>query len=164
DAPTEILHIILLRVIKYYWGQTIFLLERNKKTTTFQAWLASIKKDGLNDLNLNADYVCRYKGGLIGKHFKSLAQVMPFLIYDLVPKAVLESWNVIGSLVVLLWHTGIQHTERYLADLSRTIEDFLNLTAQCSPSILISKPKFHFLVHLVFYIRRFSPAIIFSTK
>ena len=50
------------------------------------------------------------------------------------------------------------------ADLSRKIEDFLNITAQCSPSILILKPKFHFLVHLPAYIRRFGPAIIFSTE
>ncbi|KAG2089011.1 hypothetical protein BD769DRAFT_1372267, partial [Suillus cothurnatus] len=28
----------------------------------------------------------------------------------------------------------------------------------------ISKPKFHFLVHLLAYIRRFGPAIIFSTE
>ena len=50
------------------------------------------------------------------------------------------------------------------ADLSRCIEDFLNITAQCAPSILILKPKFHFLVHLPAFIRRFGPAIIFSTE
>lgn len=52
----------------------------------------------------------------------------------------------------------------YKADLSRVIEDFLTITAKCAPSILISKPKFHFLVHLPAYIRRFGPAIIFSTE
>lgn len=50
------------------------------------------------------------------------------------------------------------------ADLSRVIEDFLNITARCSPSILITKPKFHFLVHLPAYIRRFGPAVMFSTE
>jgi len=35
---------------------------------------------------------------------------------------------------------------------------------QCALSILISKPKFHFLIHLPAYIRRFSPAIVFSTE
>ncbi|KAG1779724.1 hypothetical protein EV702DRAFT_965571 [Suillus placidus] len=48
--------------------------------------------------------------------------------------------------------------------LSWTIEDFLNVTAKCAPSILISKPKFHFLVHLPAYIRCFGPAILFSTE
>jgi len=50
------------------------------------------------------------------------------------------------------------------ARLTRTINDFLNVTATCAPSILITKPKFHFLVHLPTYIRRFGPAIIFSTE
>ncbi|KAG1824629.1 uncharacterized protein BJ212DRAFT_1444390 [Suillus subaureus] len=94
-------------------------------------------------------------------HFKSLAQVMPFLIYDLVPPTVLNGWTVMGELVVLVWHTKIANTKVYLAKLTRTIQDFLNMTAQCAPSILISKSKFHFLIHLLAYIRRFGPAIIF---
>jgi hypothetical protein len=34
----------------------------------------------------------------------------------------------------------------------------------CSPSILLTKPKFHFLVHLPLYIQRFGPAVLFSTE
>ncbi|KAG2110584.1 uncharacterized protein F5147DRAFT_745166 [Suillus discolor] len=158
DTPTEILHTILLGIVKYFWGQTVFLLNKAKLMGIFQVRLESVDKDGLNAPCLNADYVCHYKGSLIGKHFKSLAQVMPFLIYDLVPSIVLNAWTVIGELVVLVWHTKIVDTEAYLAKLSRTIQDFLNVTAQCAPSIIISKPKFHFLVHLPAYIRRFGPA------
>lgn len=55
-------------------------------------------------------------------------------------------------------------THDFQAELSRAIEDFLDITAECSPSILILKPKFHFLVHLPVYIRRFGPAILFSTE
>lgn len=44
------------------------------------------------------------------------------------------------------------------------ISDFINITCKCSPSILISKPKFHFLLHLPFFIRRFGPAVLFSTE
>jgi hypothetical protein len=178
--PTEILHTILLGVVKYFWGQTVFLLEKAKLLGVFQHRLESINKDRLNAPCLNADYICHYKGGLIGKHFKSLAQVMPFIIHNLVPPTVLDAWTVIGELVVLIWHTKIVDTEVYLisfylwklspltfvrqANLSRKIEDFLNITLQCTPSILISKPKFHFLVHLPAFIRRFGPAIVFSTE
>lgn len=49
-------------------------------------------------------------------------------------------------------------------DLRKAIDDFLNITAKCAPSILITKPKFHFLVHLPTYIQRFGPAIVFSTE
>ncbi|KAG1871492.1 hypothetical protein F4604DRAFT_2014381 [Suillus subluteus] len=88
DTPTEILHTILLGIAKLMG--------------VFQVHLESVDKDGLNALCLNADYICHYKGSLIGKHFKSLAQVMPFLIYDIVPSTVLNAWTVIGELVVLV--------------------------------------------------------------
>ncbi|OAX34515.1 hypothetical protein K503DRAFT_794145 [Rhizopogon vinicolor AM-OR11-026] len=114
DTPTEILHMILLGVVKYFWGQTVFLLEKAKFLHIFQCRLASIDKDGLNAPCLNADYICHYKGSLIGKHFKSLAQVMPFIIHDFVPPTVLNAWTVIGELVVLIWHTRIVDTEAYL--------------------------------------------------
>lgn len=85
---------------------------------TFHTRLTSINVDGISAPTLNADYICKYKGSLIGRHFKSLAQVMPFLIYDLVPQMVLDAWTTIGSLVVLLWHTEIQNTEQYLVSLT----------------------------------------------
>ncbi|KAG1765890.1 hypothetical protein EV702DRAFT_1283028 [Suillus placidus] len=145
DTPTEILHTILLGVI-------------------FQTRLDNINKDGLNSPTLGAEYICRYSGSLIGKHFKSLAQIMPFLIYDLVPSTVLNGWTVIGQLVVLLWHTRIDDVEEYLACLTRTIDDFLNISVQCAPSIILTKSKFHFLLHIPAYIRRFGPPILFSTE
>jgi hypothetical protein len=114
DTPTEILHTILLGVVKYFWGQTVCLLDKTHSFTVFQARLASVDTIGLNLPKFNADYICKYKGGLIGKHFKSLAQVMPFLIYDLVPRNVYDGWLAIGTLVVLLWHTEIENTEEYL--------------------------------------------------
>ncbi|KAI0694537.1 hypothetical protein BC835DRAFT_1218165, partial [Cytidiella melzeri] len=164
DTPTEILHTILLGIVKYFWGQTVFILEKSKLLSVLQSRMESISQNGLNLPSFSPDYMCRYRGSLIGKHFKSLAQVMPFLIYDLVPQIVVDGWNVIGELVVLLWHTTIEDREKYLAQLSRTIDDVLNVTARCAPSILILKPKFHFLVHLPMYIRRFGPAILFSTE
>ena len=114
DTPTEILHTILLGVVKYFWGQTVHILEKDHSLKIFQTRLESVNKEGLNSRTLNADYIVRYKGSLVGKHFKSLAQVMPYLIYDLVPEKVLQGWLVIGKLIVLLWHTSIDDTESYL--------------------------------------------------
>ncbi|KAG7097845.1 hypothetical protein E1B28_005160 [Marasmius oreades] len=164
ETPTEILHTVLLGVVKYFWGQTAYILEKTKDFSIFQTRLSSIDTSGLNIPKISAEYICAYKGSLIGKHFKSLAQLMPFLIYDLVPQKVINAWTIIGELVVLIWHTQIDNMEGYLSNLSHTIEALLNVTAEYTPSILISKPKFHFLVHLPAHIRRFGPAIIFSTE
>ena len=87
---------------------------KGKTMGVFEARLAAFDQDGLNIPKINAEYVCRYKGGLIGKHFKSIAQAMPFLVYDLVPRKVVDAWSLMGKLVVLLWHTTIDDTESYL--------------------------------------------------
>ena len=130
DTPTEILHTILLGVVKYFWGQTAFILDKANSLGTFQTRLESINKDGLNSPTLGADYIVRYKGGLIGRHFKSLAQVMPYLIYDLVLDTVLEGWLAIGRLVVLLWHTSIEDMECYLVSTPSFLEYPVNQLVQ----------------------------------
>ncbi|KAF8062389.1 hypothetical protein FPV67DRAFT_1422187 [Lyophyllum atratum] len=164
DTPTEILHTILLGVLKYYWGQTVWLLEKGKTFSLFQTRLNSIVEHGLNIPKVQADYMCQYRGGLIGKHFKTLSQIMAFAAYDLVPANVLDAWLILGRLTVLLWHTEIEDINIYISDLEACLNDFVDITCKCSPSILISKPKFHFLLHLPFYIRRFGPAVLFSTE
>ncbi|KAJ7118420.1 hypothetical protein C8R43DRAFT_1099217 [Mycena crocata] len=164
DTPTEILHTILLGVVKYYWGQTIWLLEKGQDFSLFQTRLNSIVSDGLNVTKIQGDYMCQYRGGLIGKHFKTLSQIMAFAVQGLVPPDVLEAWLILGRLTVLLWHTKIDDVGTYTTDLEQCIDDFINITCKCSPSILISKPKFHFLLHLPFFIRRFGPAVLFSTE
>lgn len=114
DTPTEILHTILIGAVKYFWAQTMVIVEKGGKMDLFRTRLASVDSAGLRDADLRADYLIAYKGSLIGKHFKSLAQVMPFLIHDITTEDVLKAWISIGSLVVLLWHTEIADTEAYL--------------------------------------------------
>ncbi|KAI9441534.1 hypothetical protein H4582DRAFT_2110380 [Lactarius indigo] len=114
NTPTEILHTVLLGIVKYYWAQTIWCLKNCKSMALFQTQLASTNWRGLNTPSTDAGYICQYHGSLIGKHFKSLMQVMPFLIYDLVAQDILCAWNIIGVLVVLLWHTEIEDVEDYM--------------------------------------------------
>ncbi|KAJ7796468.1 hypothetical protein B0H14DRAFT_2390704 [Mycena olivaceomarginata] len=164
DTPTEILHTIPLGVVKYYRGQTAWLLKKGKDPSLFQTPLNSILADALNIPKIQADYMCQYKGSLIGKHFKTLSQIMAFAVEGLVPPDVLKAWLILGRLTVLLWHTDIDDIESYTTELETAINDFLNITCKCSPSILISKPKFHFLLHLPFFICRFGPAVLLSTE
>ncbi|KAF8593168.1 hypothetical protein BDV93DRAFT_428023, partial [Ceratobasidium sp. AG-I] len=109
-------------------------------------------------------YMCQYTGSLVGKHFKTLAQIMPFACYDIVQSDLLEVWLLLGRLTALLWQTEIENIDTYLSKIQTIIDDFLLAAARCSPSIIVLKPKFHFLVHLPMYIRRFGPAINFSTE
>lgn len=171
---------MLLGIVKYFWGQTVFILAKEKNFSLFRARLNSIVSDGLNVPKIPAEYMFLYRGSLIKKHFKTISQIMVFIVYDLVPRDVLDACIILGRLMVLLWHTEIEDIDaytvrraskllRYCANimqeaLSKTINDFLNITTRCSPSILLTKPKFHFLIHLPAFIRRFGPAVLFSTE
>ena len=53
--PTDILHTILCSVVKYFWGQTAYILDKAQLIGKFQSWLDSIEKDGLNSLTLTAE-------------------------------------------------------------------------------------------------------------
>ncbi|KAJ7494095.1 hypothetical protein FB451DRAFT_1336039 [Mycena latifolia] len=132
DTPTEILHTILLGVVKYYWGQTIWLLEKGQDFPLFQTRLNSMLSEGLNVPKIQGDYMCQYRGGLIGKHFKTLSQIMAFAVQDLVPPDVLEAWLILGRLTVLLWHTEIDDIKTYTVELERCIDDFINITLEAA--------------------------------
>jgi len=160
----------------------VFIVIKEKKFATFQTRLESVNGDGLNIPKIMASYMCQYRGSLIGKHFKTLIQVIPFIVYDLVDKNLLDTWVILGRLCVLLWHTEIPDVEQYLVSLSKQALDFLLISAFvqgelqtvidvfltkasiCAPSIITTKPKFHFLVHIPYFIRRFGPALLCSTE
>ncbi|KAF7790927.1 hypothetical protein EIP86_001886 [Pleurotus ostreatoroseus] len=111
DTSMEPLHTHLLGGVKYFWAQTVWILEKEKKFHIFQARLNSISRAGLNIPNIMADYMCRYRGGLIGKHFKTISQIMVFAIAGLVSDDLCKAWLAIGRLTVLLWTTGIVDVE-----------------------------------------------------
>ncbi|KAG9090807.1 hypothetical protein FRC06_000869, partial [Ceratobasidium sp. 370] len=140
DTPTEILHTVLLGVVKYYWGQSVFVLEKAKKLSDFESRLASTNISGLDLPKFSASYMCQYRAQL------------------------LDGWRLLGRLSLLLWYTAIEDIDSYTEELQSVINDFLLVTAQCSPSIIVLKPKFHFLIHLPMYIKRFGPALLFSTE
>lgn len=93
----------------------MFLLD--KKAALFELFrtrLNSLEESGLEVPKIPADYMCKHKGSLIGKHFKSLVQVMPFIVHDLVPNDLLDAWKSLGRLTVLLWVTDIPDLAAYL--------------------------------------------------
>lgn len=132
DTPTEILHTILLGIIKYLWAQTFFIIARGKKTELLRARLNAMDSKGLN-ATVQGSYMCQYRGSLVGKHFKVLSQVMSFAVLGLVSDEVQMAWLLSGELVVLLWHTSITDFDAYLVSTCKylslsDIADSLNLS------------------------------------
>ena len=100
--------------MKYFWAQTVWVLEKEGRFLEFQARLNSLEKSGLNIASIMGDYMCRFRGGLIGKHFKTISQVMSFAVSGLVRPELCNTWRAVGHLTVLLWETEIDNITDYL--------------------------------------------------
>ncbi|KAF5384429.1 hypothetical protein D9615_003465 [Tricholomella constricta] len=163
DTPVEILHTWLLGNDKYLWHDTNKQWDK-KKDGTFAVRLQSSSIDGLTLPQIRADYLVQYKNSLIGKHFKILQQLGVFHVYDLCSDSLFRLWKAAGELGALIWFPEISNMPTYLADLQILIDNMLDIWAEIDPHRIICKVKLHALTHLSDDVRRFGPAILYSTE
>jgi hypothetical protein len=119
DTPVEILHTILLGVVKYLWHST------HTSWTMAQKRTYSMCLQGTNTLDLSihaiqANYIMQYADSLIGQQLKPLAQVNIFHVYDLVDELGLLLTIVVGELTALLYFPEIRNLDEYLVSQSET--------------------------------------------
>ncbi|KAI6035322.1 hypothetical protein F5J12DRAFT_902148 [Pisolithus orientalis] len=138
DTPVEVLHVILLRFMKYFWHDAISRMNDDQKAE-FQVQLASFNTSGLSIPPLATQTFIQYAGSLAGCDFCAICQAAPFVLYDLVPHECYKAFLALSSLVPLVWQPCIDNINRHL-------------------------PKFHILQHLPDHIQCFSPVILFATE
>ncbi|KAJ3757100.1 hypothetical protein EV360DRAFT_46748 [Lentinula raphanica] len=162
DTPVEILHVILLGFVKYYWRDALSRLGDSEKTTLTHR-LSSLDVSALGISTIPGETFVKYGRSLTGASFRTIAQVAPFVLYDLLPTPCYEAWLALSALVPLVWQPVIEDLEAYLATLECAIHRFLHAAAAWTPR-WFNKPKFHILMHLPMHIRRFGPAILYATE
>ncbi|THH28853.1 hypothetical protein EUX98_g5331 [Antrodiella citrinella] len=167
DTPVEVLHVVLLGFVKYFWRDAIQIQLKNNDTLKelLITRLNSLNTSGLPGLakTLAGRTLVQYSGSLTGRDFRIIAQVAPFVLYDLVSPKCYDAWLSLSALVPLIWQPEIRDIDAHLCKLSTAIKHFLAATARWSPR-WFNKPKFHILLHLVEHIRRFGPASLFATE
>ncbi|KAJ7488709.1 hypothetical protein B0H11DRAFT_2405755 [Mycena galericulata] len=163
DTPGEILHTYLLGNDKYVWHDTTKSWDP-KKEETFASRLQASCLGGLSIPPPRPRYVVQYKNSLIGKHFKMLQQLAVFHIHDLCSPLVFDLWKATGELGALLWYPIIKDMDSYLVDLQILIDNVLDIWGLIDPNKILVKGKLHVLAHLVDDVRRFGPAILYSTE
>ena len=82
--------------------------------------LQSTDTDGLTVPPLCAAYMIQYRNNLIGKHFKTLMQVLPFHIHNFTKlgDSHFKLVQSIGALGAILWVSEIEDLEQYLVCLN----------------------------------------------
>ncbi|KAJ7502333.1 hypothetical protein B0H11DRAFT_1712900, partial [Mycena galericulata] len=165
DTPVEILHVILLGFVKYLWRDLIQVQLKTKddKKQLLATRLSSLDVSGLGISPLAGKTLVQYSGSLTGRDFRAIAQVAPFVVYDLVSKECFETWQALSKLIPLIWQPEIPNIESHIALLTKEIDHFLLCAARWT-NRWFNKPKFHIFLHLPEHIRRFGPAILFATE
>ncbi|KAF7975989.1 hypothetical protein HWV62_8148 [Athelia sp. TMB] len=165
DTPVEILHVILLGFVKYLWRDLVQnqLGKKQDKRDLLATRLSSFDVSGLGISPLAGQTLVQYSGSLTGRDFRAIAQVAPFVAYDMVSQDCMETWVSLSKLVPLIWQPEIADVEAHCSLLEREIDHFLLCAARWTIR-WFNKPKFHILLHLPDHIRRFGPAILFATE
>ncbi|KAJ7927350.1 hypothetical protein B0H13DRAFT_2229300 [Mycena leptocephala] len=163
DTPVEILHTILLGVVKYIWhiSHTPWSPEKKK---IYSLRLQSTATDGLSIHGIHANYIMQYAGSLIGRQIKTLAQMNVLHVYGLVTDHQFMAWKAAGELAALLWVPEIWNLNSYRRDLKVAVANVLDIFSLIDPSKIITKIKLHPLAHIDDDAAEFGPLVGVATE
>ncbi|KAJ7729682.1 hypothetical protein DFH07DRAFT_994762, partial [Mycena maculata] len=163
DTPVELLHTILLGVMKYIWHHM------NTQWSDTDRHLLAIRLQstdlsGLTVPPLRAGYLIQYKNNLIGKHFKTMMQALAFHVHGMSNPNEFALIKAAGDLGARLWVPEIGDMDTYLEQLKIAIANLLDAFDAVDPLRILVKIKLHLLAHIPDDVRRFGPLIRFATE
>lgn len=113
-TPVEILHVILLGFVKYFWRDAIARISDADKQI-LMARLSSFDTKGLGIPPLSGHTLVKYAGSLTGRDFRVIAQAAPFVLHGLgLPDEKLRAWAALSNLVSFVWTPEIENKDIYL--------------------------------------------------
>ncbi|KAI8453542.1 hypothetical protein BY996DRAFT_6431484 [Phakopsora pachyrhizi] len=162
DTPVEVLHVVLLGILKYLYCDLIGGLSANKKEELI-ARLQNFDTNNLNIQPIKAKYLIQHYSSLVEKDFKVLIQAAPFVFFQLIEDSKHKIWTSLCHLCSFIFQTHIRDIKKYTAKITYFTQDFLLKLISASAQ-WVNKPKFHMLIHLSHSIAQFGPASLFATE
>ncbi len=112
DSPVEILHVVLLGVVKYFWRDAC-ARQNHEGKRILKTRLSSLDVDGLGISPLRGHTLVYYAGSLVGRDFRAIVQVAPAVLHGLIPDAAYEAWLALSRLAPLVFQPEIDDLPRY---------------------------------------------------
>ncbi|KAJ3381514.1 hypothetical protein HDU80_001815, partial [Chytriomyces hyalinus] len=161
DTPVEILHCVLLRIVKYLLRATVEGLSTDKKQE-LKACLEGVWEDGLPSKIYGHTMVHHVKS-LNGKDFRLFVQVAPFALSNVVTKELHQTWVSLSHLAAHLYMSHIDVTP-YNSDFTKHMDQFVFHASKTPHFYEVVKPKLHLLRHIPDFTRRFGPPRLCATE
>ena len=64
--------------------------------------------------NISGKTLVQYAGSLTGRDFRLVAQIAPFILYDLVPDACYSAWLALSAMMPLVWQPEMKALDDHL--------------------------------------------------
>lgn len=115
DSPVELLHVVLLGVVKYWWRDAVSRLTSDQKAI-LKTRLSSFEVSGLSahSSRLRGHTLVQYAGSLVGRDFRIILQVAPAVLRGLLPDTIYEAWLALCRMAPLLYQPKITNINDYL--------------------------------------------------
>lgn len=139
DTPVEILHVILLGFVKYFWRDTLARLNKSQ-LETLKTRISSFDVRGLGVSPLSGERLVTYGRSLTGSDFRVIAQIAPFVLQGLMKQDNINVWCALSLIVTSVWQPEIEDMSVYLVSLAELSYERCILTVCPSQTSTLQSP------------------------
>lgn len=107
------MHVILLGFVKYFWRDAVSQQNTENKNI-LKTHINSVNIDGLGIDKPRGHTLVQYAGSLTGRDFYAVIQIIPQVLYNMIPDPTYKVWLALHQLCTLAFRLVINNKTQYL--------------------------------------------------